>query len=394
MGWRQGRMVFLLWVWLGWPGVAVAGSTPIVVALFWGQGCPHCRQAQLFLEQLGEQYPELTVNAYETWENRENNALWQQVQTQAGIKVGGVPTLLVGNKFQVGFTAASAPLLAKEVARCRLSAKCSDPVARLQSGEAGFLPLLETGSELHLPILGTVDSRQLSLPLFTVILGALDSFNPCAMWVLTFLLTLLVYAQSRTRMLVVGGIFVLTSGLVYFLFMSAWLNLFLLAGGYTNSVRIAVGLLAVVAGAINVKDFFWFGQGVSLMIPEKYKPLVIARMRPLIRAPKAAGMIAGTVVLAGFANFIELLCTSGFPALYVRILTLRQQPTLAYYLYLGLYNVVYVIPLAIIVGGFVWTMRHKKISAQEGRVMKLVSGLMMALLGLLLLFKPGLLFLG
>ncbi len=394
MGWR--RYIVYTGLILSWwlPPGAGAAAEPVVVALFSGAGCSHCREAKLFLTQLQAQFPELTLKDYETWHNPENAALFRQVQLLAGIKAGGVPTLIIGKKIQVGFTGEAAPLLAKEVARCRLGGGCADPVPRILGGESGFAPLLGASHEIHLPFWGAVDSRQLSLPLFTILLGGLDSFNPCAIWVLTFLLTLLVYAQSRARMLLVGGIFVLTSGVVYFLFMSAWLNLFLLAGAYSNGVRIAIGLVAVGAGLINMKDFFWFGQGVSLAIPAKYKPTIIARMRPLIAAPGTAGVIAGTMVLAGFVNFIELLCTSGFPALYVRILTLQQLPTLGYYLYLALYNLVYVIPLALIVVGFVWTMRRKKLSEKEGRILKLTGGLMMALLGLLLLFKPELLFLG
>lgn len=379
---------------LCWPGLANAGRNPIVVALFSGEGCPHCLEAKAFLAKLQEQYPQLEVRDYETWRHRENAALFARIQLLAGSKAGGVPTLLLGKKIQVGFSREAAEPLAREVARCQLGQDCSDPVARLLQGESGFTPLVAKLTELHLPGWGAIDPRQLPLPLFTIVLGALDSFNPCAMWVLTFLLTLLVHAHSRGRMLLVGGIFVLTSGAVYFLFMSAWLNLFFLVSGYANAVRISLGLLAVVAGALSIKDFFCFGRGPSLSIPAKYKPLVIARMRPLLHAPATTGVILGTMVLAGFANFVELLCTSGFPAIYVRILTLQHLPTATYYLYLGLYNLVYVVPLALIVGGFVWTMRQRKLSEREGRILKLLGGAMLTLLGLLLLGKPSLLFFG
>lgn len=243
------------------------------------------------------------------------------------------------------------------------------------------------------PLIGTITVSQIGLPLFTIIIGGLDGFNPCAMWVLCFLLSLVIYAKSRAKILMIGGIFVIASGVIYFLFMAAWLNLFLFVG-YVTPLRIAVGVVAVVMGLINCKDFFFFKHGISLTIPESAQPKLFKKMRDVVHTAALPGMIAGAVALAVTANLIELLCTAGFPAIYTRILTLQDFSTAQYYLYLVFYNVVYVIPLAVIVGVFAWKMGGHKLTEKEGRILKLIGGALMLALGLIMLIKPELLMFG
>jgi hypothetical protein len=240
---------------------------------------------------------------------------------------------------------------------------------------------------VSLPLLGRLDTAALSLPVVTVVLGGLDAFNPCAFFVLFFLLTLLVHARDRRRMLLIGGSFVLVSGLLYFAFMAAWLNLFLVLEGL-GAVTLAAGLVAIAVALLNIKDFFLFGQGPSLSIPERAKPGLFARMRGLLSAESLPTLLGGTVALALAANTYELLCTSGFPLVYTRILTLEALPPAGYYLYLALYNLVYVLPLAAIVGVFTATLGARRLSEGQARALKLLSGLMMLGLGLLLVLAP------
>jgi hypothetical protein len=191
-------------------------------------------------------------------------------------------------------------------------------------------------------------------------------------------------------MLLIGGIFIFFSGFIYFLFMVAWLNVFL----YLNELQwitLIAGLIAVIVALINIKDFFWFQQGVSLTIPSEAKPDLYQRMRKLVSSTALFPLIISTITLAIIANAYELLCTSGFPMVYTRILTLRELPTSLYYLYLIFYNLVYVIPLLIIVLVFTFTLGTRKLSETEGRGLKLISGLMMLGLGGILLVNPALL---
>jgi hypothetical protein len=223
----------------------------------------------------------------------------------------------------------------------------------------------------------------------TVILGALDSFNPCAFFVLLTLLGILVHARSRTRMLAVGGIFVLLSGLVYFVFMAAWLNVFLLVGEL-RAVTTAAGVVALGVASINIKNYFFFKRGISLTIPEGKKPRLFERMRGLVHESRWPALVAATAVLALAANTYELLCTAGFPLVFTRILTLSSVPPVVYYGYLALYNLVYILPLAGVVAVFSVTLGARKLTEEQGRQMKLVSGLMMLGLGAIVLVDPSL----
>ncbi len=204
---------------------------------------------------------------------------------------------------------------------------------------------------------------------------------------LLFLLSLLVHQRDRRRMLLIGGVFVLFSGLMYFAFMAAWLGLFRVVGTLPW-ITAAAGLLAVVMGGVNIKDFFAFRQGVTLSIPEARKADLFRRGRGILSAGSLPAMLAATVLLATAANFYELLCTAGFPMVYTRLLTLYEPSPARHYLYLALYNVVYVLPLLAIVLAFVGTMGARKLSEREGRLLKLLSGLMMLGLGGLLLLAP------
>ncbi|MDH3935433.1 MAG: hypothetical protein OEU62_09725, partial [Gammaproteobacteria bacterium] len=235
-----------------------------------------------------------------------------------------------------------------------------------------------------------LDLRSLSLPAFTLVLAGLDSFNPCAFFVLLFLLSLLVHARSRGHMLLIGGTFVFFSGLVYFLFMAAWLNLFLVAGELAWVTTLA-GLLAVVIALINIKDFFWLHRGVSLSIPDRARPRLYQRIRGLLYSGRLPVLLLGTVLLALAANSYELLCTAGFPMVYTRILTINELAPSAYYGYLLLYNVIYIIPLLLIVGVFSFTLGTRRLSERSGRLLKLLAGLMMLQMGLVLVLAPSLL---
>lgn len=363
---------------------AQGSRTSVKLYFFWGNGCPHCEKEKEFLSELRGRYAGLVVESYEVWQNRTNAGFFGQMTARAGIKSSGVPVTFIGNKVFVGFSERERTAISAAVNACFLQ-PCIDPIEWLDR------PLVQDEQKsMDLPLIGTVDPALVSLPMITVVLGGLDSFNPCAFFVLFFLLSLLVHARSRPRMLLIGGTFVFFSGCLYFLFMAAWLNLFLLAGTL-RTITIAAGSVALVVSFINIKDFFLFGKGISLSIPENAKPRLYERMRRLVTSASLVSVLAGTVVLAVAANTYELLCTAGFPMVFTRILTLHRLPAPTYYLYLVLYNVVYVIPLAAIVIMFTVTLGARKLTTWEGRKLKLVSGIMMLLLGLALLVRPAIL---
>lgn len=240
---------------------------------------------------------------------------------------------------------------------------------------------------ISVPVFGSLKVGELGLPFFTIAIGLIDGFNPCAMWVLLFLLSILVNVKDRRKILLIAGTFVFISGLAYFIFMAAWLNVFVFIG-YLRIIQITLGILAIGVGSVHIKDFFAFKKGISLSIPESAKPGIYQRVRKIVTAENMTGALVGSIVLAILVNIIELLCTAGLPALYTHILTMQKLPQWQNYAYLLLYNIAYMFDDGLMVLVVTWTLSKSKLQENQGRWLKLVSGVVIALLGFLMIFKP------
>jgi hypothetical protein len=366
------------------------GAREVALFFVYSETCPHCARAKPLVEEWIErldwlQVEEVSVQTATEEEARRVLALAAEIDEE----IIGVPAFLFCERMEVGFDTAETTGAELEAALT----SCYDRLDGTAADVAAAAPDATTAGEdatLTVPVLGEVDAGAVSLPLFTVAVAGLDAFNPCAFFVLLFLLSLLVHARSRWRMALVGGVFVLVSGVMYFAFMAAWLNVFLVTG-QLRWVTTLAGAIALAIAGFNVKDYFLPGSAGSLSIPDSAKPGLFARMRKLTTGDALPTVLLGTVALAAVANSYELLCTAGFPLVFTRVLTLNELGTPAYYGYLTLYNVIYIIPLLAIVGVFVWTLGSRKLSESEGRFLKLLSGTMMLGLGLLLVIKPGLL---
>jgi cytochrome c biogenesis protein CcdA/glutaredoxin-related protein len=349
-------------------------ETAVDLHVFWSLRCPHCLQALPELQQMAAENPWLCLHDYEITQSPANLQRFQEMAQAHGETAQAVPTLFYCGQMEVGWpddAAQQAQLLARFEACHR--------------GTAATPPAAETS--LNLPLLGEIRLADLSLPVLTILLAGLDAFNPCAFFVLLFLLSLLTHQHQRGRMLLIGGIFVLCSGVLYFAFMAAWLNVFLVVGNLAW-ITTAAGALALLIGALNLKDYFAFQRGPSLSMSTERKADLFQRGRRLAQSGHLPTMLAATLLLATVANFYELLCTAGFPMVFTRLLTLREQDVAQHYTYLLFYNLIYVLPLLLIVLAFVRTLGSRKLSERDGRLLKLLSGLMMFGLGLLLVVAP------
>lgn len=372
---------------------AANASAPDIV--MWGHpGCPHCRAAHAYLDALRARRPELAILEHDVAADPASFEELRARSQQAGIDMVGVPSFLVRGTFLVGFDSAETTGRSIEALLVPQAAGSSPEHGRAHApgSEQSRVPSTKRSppsrdGEIELPWFGSVSVRELGLPLFTVAVGLVDGFNPCAMWVLMFLLALLVNVRNRLRMLAIAGTFVLVSGLAYFAFMAAWLNVFQLIG-LSRAVQLILGSVALVIGAVNVKDFFAFGEGISFSIPAKAKPGIYARVRAVVRAENLWAALAGATVLAILVNVIELICTAGLPALYTQVLAQQGITAGARYGYLALYNLAYMLDDSVMVGVAVVTLGRHKLQERAGRWLKLVSGLAIAALGLLLLLAP------
>jgi glutaredoxin len=338
--------------------------------LFSRSGCPHCAAASRFLDALRARRPALEVVVHDVVRDPAARERLERLARERAVTPVGVPSFLVCGELLVGFAG-------PDTTGRRLAALVGAGDAEPQVPDA-----------IDLPLLGRLELRRVGLLAFTVAVGLVDGINPCAMWVLLFLLSILVNVRDRRRMVLVAGTFVGVSGVAYFLFMAAWLSLFLVIG-LSRVSQLVLGTVALGVGALNVKDFFALGRGLSLRIPERARPGIYARVRGIVQADDLRAALAGAFVLAVLVNAVELLCTAGLPAVYTRILTLQELPTWQYYAYLALYNVAYVLDDSLVVAAVVLSFGRHKLEDREARWLKLCSGCVMLLLGFLLLVRPG-----
>jgi glutaredoxin len=368
-------MVALLALLLG-GGVARAEARCLEIEMFSQAGCPHCARAIEYLEGLRVVRPDVSIRVRDIADDPRAAERLVELSLSHGRTAVSVPAFSICDVFLVGFLDANRT-------GPRILEALSPPPDRARTG-------------VELPPLGWLDRFGLSdrlsveaigLPAFTLALGLVDGFNPCAMWVLLILLSVLVGVRDRRKLFIVAGTFVVVSGLAYFAFMAAWLNVFLWIG-YSRALQRTLGGLAVVVGAIHVKDFFALGRGISLSIPDSAKPGIYRRLRGIARADTLWAALAGAVALAVLVNGVELLCTAGLPALYTQILSLQELNRAQYYGYLMLYNVAYMFDDTLLVGLAVVTLDRMKLQERQGRWLKGLSGSMMLLLGAILLLRP------
>lgn len=399
-------------------------------------GCPRCANAKAYLPRLQQRFPSFTLRLRDVVSDAQASREMQDLVQKHRTAAASLPVFHICDELLVGFDSPSTTgvrlegILERWTRECpspqqlrpatgstprlipRYAATARAPIRLVSAGQAGQgdssdddslplptdnqLPALESETPLPettpsdgitLPYFGQLSVEQIGLPLFTLAVGLVDGFNPCAMWVLTFLLSILVNVRSRGRILAVAGSFVLVSGAAYFAFMAAWLNVFLFLGLLTW-VRLTLASLAIVVGVIHVKDFFAFKRGITLSIPESAKPGIYDRVRRIVTAENLVGAVIGATVLAVLVNIIELLCTAGLPALYTQVLSAQQLPQWQNYAYLLLYNLAYMLDDSLMVGLVVLTLERHKLQEKHGRWLKLVSGLAILVLGGIMFLRP------
>lgn len=371
-----------------------AGSGPLL-EVFVREGCPHCAKAEEFLAALAQEQPSLRMSVRDVLKEPEALARLQQLAEQHAGGQARVPAFFVGQQFIIGFSeAANTDRLIRDALRGVASApRAAAPAPGASAADDGQSCALRDESTcrrevapepFELSFFGrTITLDDVGLPAFTIAMGLLDGLNPCSMWVLILMISLLATLNDRRRMLAIAGTFVLVEGIAYFVFMAAWLNLFLFIG-LSRPSQLILAAIAITFGLINLKDFWRPGGGVSLSISDRHKPGIYARMRAILHARSLPAAILGVIVLGLLIQVVEFLCTSGFPALFTRILTLRELDTASYYGYLLLYNLAYMFDDVVVLTIGVITLSHRRLQEKEGRWLKALSGVAMIGLGVYL----------
>jgi len=374
--------------------ISVQAKSKYNIYLFYGETCPHCAEEEKFLEKYLKEYDNVKLVKYEVWNSQDNRELLVKVQNELNNHASGVPYLVIGDKAIVGYLEDITDSKIKEALETYTSS--NDPVDVIKSIDNGEHVEVEKpkekDKEYELPILGKVDAKNVSLPLIAIVLGFVDGFNPCAMWILLFLITLLVNNKEKKKMVILGLTFIIFSGLTYLFFMLTWLNLSMFIN-HLKVINFIVAIIAFVAGFINLYNFYKSTKkddGCEVVKPTRRKR-IIETIKKIVNEKKFIIALCGIIVLAFSVNIIEMMCSVGLPLIFTQILSLNKLSMPEYCLYMFLYILFFLIDDIVIFLIAIISFKIKGISTKLTKYSHLISGIILLIIGIIMLLKPSLL---
>lgn len=398
-------IVFTLFILLLFNTNIYAKENTVNIYFFHSYTCPHCKSESKLLEELEKTYDNINVYKYEISEDN-NTELLSQVGELFNTKITGVPFTVIGEKYYIGYSEENTKKTFISTIEYYSKYKYNDVVGELiKSNDYKYnndISLPTEGIEqdvtleefsnnfgeytFKLPILGEVNTKNLTLPLTTIVIGLVDGFNPCAMWILIFLITMLIGMKDRKKMFILGFSFLLTSGLVYFLIMLLWLDVSKLLISVTY-VRTIIGLVAIVIGLINFIKGLKKEKGCTV-VEDKKRNKIITKIKTFTTEKSLLLALFGVITLAISVNIIELACSAGLPLIYTEILSLVSVTKSEEILYLLIYIFFFLIDDIIVFTIAMFTLKVTGVSNKYSKVSKIIGGVILFIMGILLIFFP------
>ncbi len=372
-------------------------KTKATIYFFWGDGCPHCARAELFLQGLVKRYSQIELKRYEVYHSSENQRLLKAMGDNFGFEPRSVPSIFIGEQHFEGFNDTISRRIELAVKRC-LDAGCIDQGGMvIQSftsrSEVSMLekdPLYSDQDMVKLPFFGEVNLSQQSLLASTLIISFVDGFNPCSIWVLTILLAITLHSGSRSKIIIIGLVYISVTAFIYALFIFGLFTMFSVLS-YLIWIQSAVALTALLFALVNIKDYFWYKEGLSFTISDEKKPGIYTKIRNVMQSVEHIWVMVGaTVVLAAGVSLVEFTCTAGFPVLWSNLLIAQNVTPSEFAMLLLVYLFVYQLDELAIFFAAVFSLRAVKMEEKHGRILKLIGGMLMLTLALTMLIKPSL----
>ena len=370
---------------------AAAGDDPVEITLYYGRECPKCEQLREWFDEVGAEYG-LEVTEIEVWHDADNREAFVAAGEELGFEASSVPTTVLGTRVWIGYT----DPIREDIASGIALAAAGEPVppgvyGTPEAGTCGGEELTcapdETGSKIDVPLIGTVSLDDQSLLVSTIIIGFVDGVNPCSLWVISVLLTIVVRTASRRRVLAIGSTFLLVTAGMYALYMAGIYSA-LTVVGFLGWIQVVVALAAGIFGAVSVKDYFAFKKGLSFTIPDSAKPGIYKRVREAAGHERLLPALTATVALGVAVSLIETPCTAGFPVLWTGLLRANGVgPAESALLFLA-YMVPFLLDEMIVFGIAVFTMRAAKMQEKHGELLKLFAGVTMLALATIMVIDP------
>ena len=383
-----------------------AKENKVNIYFFHSNTCPHCKEEIKLLNELDEYYDNINIYKYEISDDN-NSVLLSNIGTLLDVKITGVPFTIIGNKYFVGYSSENSKKTFISTIKYFSTYSYTDVVGKyikennFPDSEEIILPTDGITPDIspeeynknyanytfNLPIIGQVDTSKLTLPLTTIVIALVDGFNPCAMWILLFLITMLVGLNDRKKMFILGLSFILTSGVVYFLIMLLWLDLSKLLIN-VSYIRIIIGLVGIIIGSINLLKGLKKEKGCTI-VEDKKRNKIITKIRSFTKEKNMLLCILGVVTLGVSVNVIELACSLGLPLIYTEILSLANITKLESITYLIIYIFFFLIDDIIVFIIAMFTLKVTGLSNKYSKLSKILGGVILILLGILLIFFPG-----
>lgn len=415
------KFLIVFAVFLLLPVSAKADEKVINIHLFYGNGCPHCAAEEEFLSDYLKDRTDVKLYKYEIWYDSHNQELLSKVQKEMGTtNKNGVPFTVIGKKTIVGYADGVTDEQIKDAINYYLNNDYRDYAGEI-TGKVKKTEVTEdiikdesktedkkenkiekaddtkdsdqTDENVTVPVLGKINAKKVSLPILAVVLGFVDGFNPCAMWILIFLITMLFNMKDRKKMWILGLTFILTSGIVYLMFMLAWLNLATFISKIAF-IRLLIAVIALVVGLINVYKYIDSlkkkDEGCDV-VDKKDRKKIMEKIISITHEKKFIIALLGIMVLAASVNIIELMCSIGIPLLFTQILAMNNLSTFSYMIYMFIYIFFFLIDDIVIFVISMVTLKVTGLSTKYTKYSHLIGGIIMLIIGLLLIIKPELL---
>ena len=339
------------------------------IYFFRGEGCPHCREEEKWINKIKKLYKgKVNIYDYEVWHSVKNRNLMKEVGSSLNVEVRGVPFTIIGDKYYIGF---------------------SDTISsNIENKIDEYLELNKDTNMIKIPLLGKVKKTEVSLPLVAVVLGLIDGFNPCAMWILLFLISMLFGMKSRKRSIILGIVFLSVSGLVYFLSMLG-INL-VLQVATISILKIAIAIFILGAGIYNFRKYLRIRdeEAGCEVVDDKKRKKLISKINKITHNKSFILALLGISVLAISVNLIELACSLGFPMIFTELLAINNVTGTLKIIYLLIYIFCYMLDDMIIFIISMATLELTGITNKYTKLTTLISAIIMIIMGLLMLFKP------
>lgn len=386
---------FFLFLFFVFP-ISGAALEKVNLYLFYSKTCPHCTTEKNFLEELRTKYSNLEIEMLEVTQNQSNSDLLFDVKNALGTENNYVPYTVIGKIGLTGYNENIANQIEHFIDKYS-NEKSVDIVNAIRSGE-DISKLLEEKEEpakeemidevkIAVPVLGKINPRKVSLPLLAVVMGTIDGFNPCAMWVLLFLLSMLIGIKDQRKMWVLGLTFLFTSAFIYLLFMVSWLKI---AISITSIVWIQrmIALFALSAGIFNLYQFEKSKDIGCMIVKKEKRKKTVTKIKKIVSEKSFFFAILGVMALAVSVNFVELACSAGLPLIFTQVLALNELFSFDYAMNILIYIFFFLLDDLIVFFLAMITMRVTGISNRYAKYSHLVGGIIMILIGVLLIFKP------